>query len=269
VWSAVGEEFVCPNCGNPLVPPGSKSLSWRGIRRAAVLGVLLLTVVAASGFAAVRLSPLAVSAARPVLAALWTAPHKLMTAHIFGVPASPAALPHGTPDTAVLRVTGGQPPARGIATPAPRPAAMLLASGVATLPDDHRVAAPIVLYSAPVQQQPKPSPGKTAPHALAPAAQGQVHQAITRPDEPASAVPAAVVTVLAEANLVAPPSEQAPVILPVTFGRPMAPENDAEPVRMHWRYHGLVAAAAPRRSVFRTAPTDPIEAMCRTLEPLQ
>jgi hypothetical protein len=58
------------------------------------------------------------------------------------------------------------------------------------------------------------------------------------------------------------------VILPVTFGRPVAPENDAEPVRLHWRYHGLVAAA-PRRSVFRSEPSDSVEAMCRTLEPLQ
>jgi hypothetical protein len=250
-----------------LVPPGRKSYVWRGVRRAVLLSTLLLTVVVATGFAAVRLSPLAVSAARPIVAALWTAPQKLMAGHVFGQPASPAK---GTPVTAAtaVHVASPQPPSRGTATPPPRQTSILLAAGMASTTNDHRppprAAAPVVLYSAPVDQSAKLSQGDTAPQALPKAAQALAHQPTPRPAQTAP-----VVTMLSEATLVVPPSAEAPVVLPVTFGRPTAPENDAEPVRLHWRYHGLVAAAAPRRSVFRTEPSDSIEAMCRTLEPLQ
>jgi hypothetical protein len=267
VWSKVGEEFVCPNCGGALVPPGRKSLSLRGIRQAALLSALLLAVVAAGGFAAVRLSPLAVSAARPILAALWKAPRQLMAAHIFGVPAHSATATRVTPVVAAARVANSEPPAPSMASSPPRQAPMQLAAGTVTFPGDQRVKprvpGPVVLYSAPFDHPAKPSQVKPVPHAVPPAAEDQPQEPGLPPPEPMS-----VVTLLSEARLVATPSSQAPVVLPVTFGRPVAPENDAEPVRLHWRYHGLVATA-PRRSVFRSEPSDSVEAMCRTLEPLQ
>jgi hypothetical protein len=258
VWAAVGDDFVCPNCRNPLVPPGRKALSRRGLRRAALMGVLLLAVVSAGAVAAVKLSPLAVATARPVLAALLNAPRRLISGQVFGMPHAMRGALAGRPPAAAAatRLATTQPAQGGAAKPSPRQRYVALAAGVAAAPSPppaHRpVGTPVVLYNALVDDPARLSQLKPTPRPVASVAEGQ---------------PVAVSTLLSETTLVVPPSAAAPVVLPITFGRPIAPENDLAPLRLHWRYHGLVAT--PRRSVFHAEPSESVEAMCRTLEPLQ
>ncbi len=275
VWAVVGEEFVCPNCGNPLVPPEGKALSMRGLRRVALLSTIFIAVLAAGSFAAVRLSPLAVATVRPVLAALLRAPRAVMADRLFAPQPNAATPPRGAapaapPAAPPAHVADRQPAPTQPSSPPPRQFAVLT-PGVTISPKpapSGHVAKPpsapgVVLYSAIPDAVTLPQQGTNPPHAAPQSPGDQADHAGARQAEPAP-----VVTTLSEASLVVLPSAQPPVILPVTFGRPVAPENDAEPVRLHWRYHGLVAAA-PRRSVFRSEPSDSVEAMCRTLEPLQ
>jgi hypothetical protein len=243
----------------------------RGLRRVALLSTIFIAVLAAGSFAAVRLSPLAVATVRPVLAALLHAPRAVMNDRLFDRQPNPAAPPRGAATAAPPAHLADRQPAPTQPSSPPPPQFALLTPGVTIspkpAPSGHVAKAPsapgVVLYSAIPDAVTLPQQGTNPPHAAPQSPGDQADHAGARQAEPAP-----VVTTLSEASLVVLPSAQPPVVLPVTFGRPVAPENDAEPVRLHWRYHGLVAAA-PRRSAFRSEPSDSVEAMCRTLEPLQ
>jgi hypothetical protein len=85
--------------------------------------------------------------------------------------------------------------------------------------------------------------------------------------EPAQAIPAAaVVTMISEAALLVPPSENRPVVLPISFGKPEAPEDDMAPSTLRWRFHGM--ARGRHSSYFLPAPgatstSDSVAEICR------
>jgi hypothetical protein len=83
----------------------------------------------------------------------------------------------------------------------------------------------------------------TAPANVAPVGQVFIYKSdeqqadtATNPDR------APQVTLVAQASLTTGASMQRPVELPISFGKPPAPETDFEPVSVHWRHHGIVKA---------------------------
>ena len=226
VWLNVGEDFTCPNCGGALSAPPGRALSMRGLKRTVATGL-------AAGMAVAAVAVLAWSG-QPAMLAMIHARNVLLTS----TPRHQAA-----------------PAQLAMAAPVPPPAAMP-APGIApaptfqpALPD--RAAAPVLLYTA--SPSPVAPPHRTAPDAAQP------QTAANTPDRD---VPPAMVTLLSEAAFVLKPSEDRPLIVPVSFGKPMAPETDAAPVDRRWHHRGL---ANIRHSYFLPAPpTDAVSAICRS-----
>ena len=81
-------------------------------------------------------------------------------------------------------------------------------------------------------------------------------------DEPVLAS-AAMVTMVSEAPFVLPNDDGRQLVLPVTFGKPLGPEDAAPPVSMQWRRHGVVRI---RSSYFlpMSAEPDSLAKICRT-----
>ena len=60
-----------------------------------------------------------------------------------------------------------------------------------------------------------------------------------------------MVTLVSRAVLVPDASSERPLVVPISVGRPLGPETDAEPVTRTWHHHSMGAA---RRSGFLPAP---------------
>jgi hypothetical protein len=219
VWLAVGEDFTCPNCGGALSAPPGRSMSMQAMKRAAVMGVTATMAVAAVAVVTVKISTLPWSGQTTVLA---------MT----HAPGSPPAFPSQV-----------QPAQRLAANPA---LVLTGSQGHATPLSQQRFAssAPAAPAAPAALQRPKTG-AAPAPVLLYTAASDPAQAAAVEAD-----VPAALVTLISQASFVLPPTAQRPVILPISFGRPVGPETDAAPVALHWRHHGLVR----RQSYFLPAP---------------
>jgi hypothetical protein len=241
VWLAVGEDFTCPNCGGALSAPPGRSMSMQAMKRAAVMGVTATMAVAAVAVVTVKISTLPWSGQTTVLA---------MT----HAPGSPPAFPSQVQPAQrlaanpALVLTGSQ----GHATPlsqqrfASSAPAAPAAPAALQRPKTGAAPAPVLLYTAASDPAPSPASHNAMQTAASPKVAAPAQQAAAVEAD----VPAALVTLISQASFVLPPTAQRPVILPISFGRPVGPETDAAPVALHWRHHGLVR----RQSYFLPAP---------------
>jgi hypothetical protein len=296
VWLPLGEEFVCPNCGGNLAAPLAPTRSFRTARRiGAISGVAALgmTVI---GLGAVKLSivswpgqPVAakvvevmgVKSAKPSqLADKDAHPMKRLTQSaeqrpgrtvaLAGGPNAPLALtgapssntranttkPHNTS----ARAAQGK---LGSAYPPSNPTREGRADGhTREASDAARVASrQVFIYKSPDDHR---------------AASGATNgpddgiDAGERPDRTKMSKTYGSIVMVAEAALSPTASTQPPVILPITFGQPLAPETDFEPVTRSWRHRGvsrtrhwgpLPAAAAAAES--KPANVDANAEICR------
>lgn len=218
VWISIGEAFTCPNCQSVLTPPPARAVSFRGLRRAAATGVAISMGLAAVGVGAVKLSSSAWTGQHSAVAML-QAPSRAIHNAIFGT---------GT-ETRLAAVIPGTTGGKGMPAAARSMGAARTESvaAVALAPARNAVAvsrvnAPVLLFAAVPDRQPSHEASARTAHAAAEAP-----------------VPAAFVTLISQAAFVVPPSRQRPVILPISFGRPVAPEDAAPPVSLRWRHHGF------------------------------
>jgi len=294
VWLPLGEEFVCPNCGGNLAAPLLPTRSFRTARRvAAISGVaaLGLTVI---GLGAVKLSTVSWPG-QPVAA-------KMM--EVFGVkPATPPRLADEDAHPMKRLTPAGERLARrNVAVSGPNPPLALNGApsyntrANTTKPYDTSArAAQAKLGGANPHANPTRE-GRADGHTreasdAARVASRQVfiykspddHRAASgktngpddgidageRPDRTTMSKTYGSIVMVAEAALSPTASTQPPVILPITFGQPLAPETDFEPVTRSWRHRGvsrtrhwgpLPAAAAAAES--KPANVDANAAIC-------
>ena len=224
VWLNVGEDFTCPNCGSMLSAPPGRAVHARGVRKAAFTATATAMGIAAAAVAAVKLSTLTLSG-QPALTAMLHAPAAVMSAMFRTQPTLLAILqPRPAPDRPAMPVPFMRP------ATAPQPANTQFANGKPA-PGTVEAPAPVLLYTA---NPPVPAATKPA-----------IQVAANQPPAPKAAAPEApppapYITFVSEAAFVLPPmTKQRPVILPISFGRPVAPETDAEPADRRWRHHGF------------------------------
>jgi hypothetical protein len=213
VWVAVGDEFVCPVCGAPLKAPTLHAISMRSLAAATAASLVLVGLAGGAGFGLVR-----------------------------GL----RALPHGV-QTAMLAQRSHKMPAHWPV------AAPMLATGVAKVPAPTiaATAAPQTMVATRAQASVVPAPApavhmaafaSVAPRTkagLSPAmaravAQESVAQSVMAPVRaaPLGASPMAA-AVVAQAMM----RPQRPLVLPISFGRPVAPEDDQAERSTRWHHH--------------------------------
>jgi hypothetical protein len=179
---AVGDPFVCPACGEPLLAPSIDSISTNGILGALAVSLALVATAGGAGFGIVRLAQ--------------TASHSLTA----------ALQPHHANTGAVAQNGSGSP------TPVP--------------------PKPETLTVATIQLRPEP---------IVEARMIQLADAVPTLDINAS-VPAAVYVAAL------PPH---PLQLPISFGRPQPPEDDAPARSPRWHHH---SSGAPEHTYIESSP---------------
>ncbi len=217
----------------------------RGLKRAAMTGVAASMAVAAVAVVTVKVSAMSWSGQPAMIATM----HAGLSASSGHRQPAPVQVATAAPS---LSPASSQP---SIA-PAPRPAA---APSALRQTRQLAASAPVLLYTA------APSAPIQAPESHRDPAMGsdnvQSAANAVAPSEDRD-VPPVLVTLLSEAAFVLKPSEQRPIVLPISFGQPPAPETDAAPADRRWHHHGLLNA---RHSYFLPAPPiDAVSAICRT-----
>jgi hypothetical protein len=261
VWLSIGEDFVCPNCGGNLSAPPKSAVSFRGLKQAALTGVALTMGLAAVAVAGVKIATV-VRSHKPAVVALLRRPGSLLQGNVL--------VKHAAP---VVSAAAGPPAPLQLAAPAARPVTLRtqLASvaawrsqqpGLTAAPASHDAvhdatgatdhvapprSAPILLYAAAPEKPTAPREPAT----------DQVAAGTDRIMAPA------LITLVSEARFVLPPISQQILVLPISFGRPLAPEDASEPVTKRWHHHGL---ANMRHSGFLPGPpgSDPASELPRT-----
>ncbi len=246
VWLSIGEDFTCPNCGSALTAPPRRSISAKSLKKVATTGVALTMSLAAMALGVVKLSTIK-----------WDAPRQMVSSRAMSgvqsgghqIYAGSVALPVPHTRTEVT-AQAGAPAQPGASV---TPSVQAHASATPKLATPLRPAPPSVLvFNA------EPSRAAHAPDSV-PAAPDSGSEA-------GMAVPAAsMVTMISEAALVVPPSENRPLVLPISFGKPEAPEDDMAPAAPRWRFHGFVRT---RHSYFlpgpgAVSPSDSVAEICR------
>ena len=290
VWLPIGEDFACPNCGGNLSAPLPQTRSFRGVKR----------VAAISAVASLGLTVLAIGAEK-LSTVSW--PGQSMAATVARVPEALAAAVVGRPvrqtqlatdDGETMRplsASGEQRTARDVAAAGPNsPFAMQGASSFnarvaaahANVAGVNRSANRTLEASTAAQTREANAAGHVAnsPYIIYAAGRDSAASsaAITGADDRASAGDQAAraamseikgaVVVVSQTELSPAEAMQRPVILPITFGRPIAPETDFEPITLAWHHHGVIGArhsaflpAVPTES--RPASADAIAQICR------
>jgi hypothetical protein len=204
-----------------LAPPPARVLSMRGMRRSAATAAAVVAGLAAMGVLAMH-APVARWTAQPEMAAFLKAPSAMAGAQL---PARLAGRADGgRADGGVA--DGALPRAANPAAPALPAARRLIAA--------KRAQASVLLYSAADDQ---PAADRTAT--------GRAQA------EKVAAAAAPLVTELSHADFVVSSAGERPVVLPISFGKPVAPEDAAPPVSLRWRHRGF---AVYRHSYFLPAP---------------
>jgi hypothetical protein len=224
IWVPVGEDFVCPVCAEPLRAPYMRAISMRSLAVAASVSLGLVAMAGGAGFGLVR------------------AVHALPDLQQI-------AMKYRTPAPAVTRLA--QAAVRPAVTG--RTAAPLVAAPVrmaAAVPAQAPVA--VAAAKAPVDQV---TPAPVAAHVAA----APVRMAASQDTAPASrpVVQAPVRQPHPEVVAVIPPKSDPSwhewparrhVTLPISFGKPVAPEDDATVDARRWRHRAI-----GRRSYFQPA----------------
>ena len=225
VWLSLGEEFVCPNCGNALTAPPRTALAARSMRKAVVAGASATVAIAACALLALNVP------------ATSSAPHTRVLAA--RAPSDQVAVSHLAPASS----------GRDVAAMAPG-MEQLASARLAPAPQTKQGA--VLLYAAKPLTIPAPTHTSKVPAGETLAA-----------DMPAVAPVIAEITMVSQASFVLPKQAQRPVVLPISFGRPVAPEDDAQPVSLRWRHHGMTSI---RRTTFLPAAgnTETVTRICET-----
>ena len=246
VWLSIGEDFSCPNCSSTLMAPPRRSISRNSLKKAATTCVALSMGLAAIGVGVVKLSAVRWDAPRMVAAAR-TAPGLQASWHT----------PPCVIETAPVRMASVTPPSP---VAAKTPGTLVAAASIKPR-EPLRVAmddvAPVRPSSSSVLEFNTPGslPGglTTATDTAAPLAVARDDGASPVDDE-REAPAASLVTLVSEAPLIVPQDASRAIVMPISFGKPQAPEDDAAPVTMRWRFHGF---ARTRHSYFLPAPGGP------------
>ena len=256
VWLSIGEDFACPNCGGALTAPSRRSISTHGLKKAVTTGVAI-----SMGIAAVAVVGVKISAIRWVAQPSIVAQRHLGAATLASRAIEPRGVTTGAGTPAIA--AGGAPlqtasAARAVSIPADRddsedrpaptfvnPApAQSLASLTHGKPESSSTGS-VLVFSGDTD---KASPGRRATADM---------------DADAGPQLTASVKLVAQAAFVMPAAPLRHLVLPISFGKPVSPEDDQPPVSIRWRAHGL---ARVRDSYFLAAPTDadPLEKISRT-----
>jgi hypothetical protein len=227
VWLSIGEDFACPNCSGALTAPPRRSISVRGLKKAAVAGVTVTMGLAAMALAGVKLSTLHWAAQPTVVAGRHIAGSALASrtvdGHGFGMRVAEMA----APTASSLLVAKPTAPSPSVA-----------ASQMAASDSEER---PSVTYV--------PAPGRSSPSVVV-FTDAAAPRHDRQPDDDVAA-PVNLVTLVSEADFVLPAESRRSVVLPITFGEPPHPEDLDAPVNLRWRFHGFVST---RQSYFLPAP---------------
>jgi hypothetical protein len=251
---SIGEDFACPNCGSTLTAPPRRSLSRKSLKKVATTGFAVSMGLAAMAFGAVKLSTIK-----------WDAPRQIVASR-----AAPGVqtLGHTSP-----RI-GDSVPVKFAALAAPAQPGVISPTTLTITPSVQSHAAARTGQDEMTPVRPSSSSvvvfntagSKSAPlDRPPPLTVARDNGANSVDDEPAPP-PTAMVTMVSEAALVVPQAASRPIMLPISFGKPEAPEDDAAPVTLRWRFHGLLHG---RHSYFLPAPAgstvrDALGQICRT-----
>jgi hypothetical protein len=239
----VGDPFVCPACGEPLQAPSIESISASGIAGAVAVSLALIAAAGGAGFGTVRLAQTASLTGVAVLTGDGGA-------HFHKAPATIAASQPVKTDVAQLRALAAAPALKTAAPGSPASVAAAAQAPVAASPSAQpvaaavaeadiqplgataiRAAAPVPAFATlaaiePVDIAAGPASG------MAVAANPMVPPPIEPPHAPGRAAPAGKVIVIS-----AEPHRQ--LTLPISFGRPKAPEDDAPARSARWHHHAI------------------------------
>ncbi len=270
VWVPVGQDFVCSNCGGMLSAPPVRARSFGVAKRAAVLGALATISLGAVAAGAGKLpgmpwlgrsASLQIASNGHGSSAGARAGNGSTSAYPTDESGADIRPPTLSPDGMSLEAARNQPNspfAMVLGSTGATRAAKLRATHGVLLSDPRPVAAraaaanagPLVIYTsdrgsaAPVVEV-RARPVATTRESLIREEQ--------REDAAISAMHAPLLTLLSHTSLTPHATMQRPVVVPITFGRPPAPETDGEPVGARWRHRNVAKA----RTGFLPGPAAP------------
>lgn len=227
VWLTVGDDFVCPNCGERLTAPPRQAISFRGLRQAATRSAVVAVGLAAVVVAAIELTPPASTVQSRVVAML-RVPALLLSSDFLGLRTHPAAVTVPQPIMAGRAPDSPQTPGRSSAAQRPPQLARIEAPPApgSALPVPPRG---VLLYAA--NSDRPPLPVAIAPPAKAPAP-------VRTPEEDFAA--ATFITQLSSSTVTPPRSHDRTLVLPISVGaKPLGPETDRPPADRAWHSHGI------------------------------
>ena len=276
VWLSVGEDFVCPNCNSMLSPPLPQTRSLRMVKRAAAYGAAASIGLAVIGAGAVELSRVSWPG-QSVAAQVVRAPGVLLASTLHKDSAVQAKLARVQEHEKQLTAAGEGAAALDVVNARPNSAvSMVLASTYN--PNKNTPHAKVASNPAHGALPPAGPPASgplvwlttAGDHAAAGAAtaaspNGAFDEKVA--DAAQSLASTGPATQLSQTVLAPGASMERPVVLPISFGAPVGPETDAEPVNMSWHHHGVVAVRAshflPAAPVAAQASPDAIAQICR------
>jgi len=222
---AIADPFCCPICGAAMVPPPIEAIAQRSIHRAIATSLILILAAGGSGFGLVkglRMISMGVPApaARPSLAARVPARAKPQVQMAAAVPSSAQTARLAAPPPAI---------------PVPAPIKVAAALPTQLSPTQYIQHAFVPAQSA--------APKATDPKAADPRALDIVELAMRQLHTP-------LPHILIATNVSQEPLRAAQQ--PISFGRPVPPEDDAPPRLNRWRYRPVVPV--PHRTEFLPAP---------------
>jgi hypothetical protein len=211
----IGDPFVCPACGEPLQAPSIESISASGIAGAVAVSLALIAAAGGAGFGAVRLAQ---TSNLTTVAKLMYAPGPRSPLPRLATATNPLSAPAQRTATAVAQADQLERLGEAAIRTAPAPAEVLASIPPATFAPEATPAPEMA-----VQSLPPPLP----------------------PHLPGTSNPTGKVIVVS-----AEPHRQ--LKLPISFGRPVAPEDDVPARSAHWRHHSI---GFGRRTGFLPAPS--------------
>ena len=246
----VGDPFVCPACGEPLHAPSIESISSNSILGAVAVSLALVATAGGAGFGMMRLAqttsitqvasllhPAKPASAKKTMLAM--APKSRAAAPKPAV-APPAASQLAQAAPAVARPAQTQVAQAAPATPAVPPpvvAAVAAPETVQLASIALKAPAPVLRAASIMPLAPLMVAADDTPHPQAPQA-ASVAGLKDGPSEP-MALPSRLSWPDDRPLQIAKAAPAHPLVLPISFGRPHAPEDDAPARSSRWRHHGM------------------------------
>lgn len=231
----VGDPFVCPACGEPLHAPSIESISASGIAGAVAVSLALVAAAGGAGFSAVRLAQ--TTDLTTVAALIMRAPVQPAQRLAMQAKTLPGPEHHGDEPAFSSSGVSTAPPAAPHAPVVVGSAASSAPASASSPTMQPLGATPIHVAPAPVAELASIAPATFVPDATAPRVAVAEDQFLQPPQMQPPHLPGPVTPTGKVIVVSAEPHRQ--LTLPISFGRPKAPEDDTPARSAHWRHHAI------------------------------